>query len=169
MRRHDEVKVSLFKIGLGLLVAGIIWTALIFDEAEKMHDSVLLKHNTSFGLESEFVGEDVGFYKIHMVEFAGEEVFIQVLDAKDNVIREEKIQTRMSVGYFDFAEDGVYKVKVLNISKASVELQVEFGNTNSKKMTPSGVLILVGAVTMMVMAYIRIKNYKIEQPEENIS
>ena len=169
MLHHDEVKVSLLKIGLGLLVAGIIWTALIFDEAEKAYDSVLLKQNTSFELESEFVGEDIGFYKIHMIEFAGEEIFIQVLDTKDNVVQEEKIQTRMSVGYFDFDEDGIYKIKISNISKAPVELQLEFGNTNSKKMAPSGILILVGAVTIMVMSYIRIKNYKIEQPEENIS
>ena len=147
----------------------MVWTALIFDESEKVFDTVLLKENRSFELKSEFVGEDIGFYKIHMTEFTGEEIFIQILDTKDNVIQEEKIQTRMSVGYFNFDEDGTYKVKVTNISKTPVDLQLEFGNTNSKKMTPSGILILAGAVTIMAMSYIKIKNYKIEQPEENIS
>ena len=36
-------------------------------------------------------------------------------------------------------------------------------------MIPAGVLILVGAVVVMVMSYFKIKNYNIEQPDENIS
>ena len=44
-------------------------------------------------------------------------IFVQVLDTKDNVIQEQKIQTKMSVGYFDFIEDGTYTVKITNISK----------------------------------------------------
>ena len=36
-------------------------------------------------------------------------------------------------------------------------------------MIPAGILILVGAVTMIVMSYLKIKNYNIEQPDENIS
>jgi len=33
----------------------------------------------------------------------------------------------------------------------------------------SGITVLVGALIMMIMAYVKIKNYNIEQPEENIS
>jgi hypothetical protein len=36
-------------------------------------------------------------------------------------------------------------------------------------MIPAGVLILVGAITIIVISYLKIKNYKIEQPDENIS
>ena len=75
----------------------------------------------------------------------------------------------MSVGYFDFNEDGMYLVKITNISKNSIDIQTEFGNTNSQKMLPSGIIVLVGAIVMMIMSYMKIKNYKIEQPEENIS
>ena len=75
----------------------------------------------------------------------------------------------MSVGYFDFNEDGIHTIKVTNISKNPIDLQVEFGNTNSQKMVIAGVLILVGAVVMMIMSYMKIKNYNIEQPDENIS
>jgi len=163
------VKVSLFKLGLGLAIIGIVWISFIFVETEKTHDTILLKQSNSFELKSEFTGIDIGFYRVHMPEFTGEEVFVQILDAKDNVIQEEQIQTKMSVGYFDFSEDGTYTVKVTNISKNQINLQVEFGNTNSQQMIPAGVLILVGAVTMIVMSYLKIKNYKIEQPDENIS
>jgi len=163
------VKVSLFKLGLGLTIIGIIWISFIFVETEKTNDIILLKQSDSFELMSEFTGADIGFYKVYMPEFAGEKVFVQILDTKDNVIQEERIQTKMSVGYFDFNEDSTYTIKVTNISKNQINLQVEFGNTNSQQMIPAGVLILIGAITIIVMSYLKIKNYKIEQPDENIS
>ena len=104
-----------------------------------------------------------------MPEFAGEEIFVQILDTKENVIAEQMVQTKLSVGYFDFNEDGEYTIKITNIAENSIDVQIEFGNTNSQKMLPSGIMVLVGALVMMIMSYIKIKNYKIEQPEENIS
>ena len=162
------MKVSLFKLGLGLTIIGIIWISFVFAETEKTQGTILLKQSNSFELKSEFTGVDIGFYRVYMPEFAGEEVFVQILDTKDNVIREELIQTKMSVGYFDFYEDGTHTIKVTNISKNQINLQVEFGNTKSQEMTPAGILILAGAVTMIVRSYLKIKNYKIEQPDENI-
>lgn len=104
-----------------------------------------------------------------MPEFTGEEVFVQILDISDNVIQEQVIQTRMSVGYFDFVGNGEYTVKVTNLAKNQVSLEVEFGNTNSKEMIPPGIMVLVGSISMIVMSYLKIKNYKIAQPDENIS
>ena len=95
----------------------MIWISFIFDETEKMHDSSLLKQSNSLKLESEFIGTDIGFYKLYMPEFTGEELFIQILDTNNNVIQEQKVQTKMSVGYFDFDTDGSYAIKITNISK----------------------------------------------------
>ena len=163
------MKVSLFKLGLILAIVGIVWTAFIFDETEKKYDSIILKESSSFETKSEFSGVDIGFFKLYMPEFAGEEVFVQILDPKKNVIAEQMVQTKMSVAYFDFNEDGKYTMKITNIVKNSINLQIEFGNTNSQKMLPSGIMVLVGALIMMGTSYLKIKNYKIEQPEENIS
>jgi len=157
------------KLGLGLTIIGIIWISFIFVETEKIQDTILLKQSNSFELKLEFTGADIGFYRIYMPEFSGEEVFVQILDTKDNVIQEEEIHTKMSVGYFDFNEDGTHTVKITNISKNQINLQVEFGNTNSLQMIPAGILILVGSLIMIAMSYLKIKNYKIEQPDENIS
>ena len=55
------------------------------------------------------------------------------------------------------------------LQKIQIDIQIEFGNTNSQKMLPSGIMVLVGALMMMIMSYMKIRNYKIEQPEENIS
>jgi len=102
-------------------------------------------------------------------EFGGEKIFVQILDPKNNVIQEEKIQTKMSVGYFDFSKNGMHTIKITNISKNQIDLQVEFGNTNSQEMIPAGILIVIGTVMIIVISYMKIRNYKIEQPDENIS
>jgi hypothetical protein len=163
------VKISLFKLGLVLIIVGIVWISFIFVQTEKTHNVILLKQSNSFESKLEFTGADIGFYKVYMPEFTGEEVFVQILDTQANVIQEERIQTKMSVGYFDFNEDGTYTVKATNISKNSINIQIEFGNTNSQEMIPAGVMMLVGAVTIMIMSYLKLKNYKIAQPDENIS
>lgn len=163
------MKISPFKIGLVLVIVGMVWTAFIFDETEKKNDSILLKESNSFETKLEYSGEDIGYFKLYMPEFAGEGIFVQVLDPKDNVIAEQMVQTKLSVAYFNFNENGEYTLKITNIAKKSIDIQTEFGNTNSQKMLPSGIMVLVGALVMMIMSYMKIKNYNIEQPEENIS
>lgn len=151
------------------MILGVVWISFIFVETEKIYDEILLKQSNSFESKLDFTGADIGFYKVYMPEFSGEEIFVQILDTHDNIIQEERIQTKMSVGYFEFNENGTYTVKVTNISKNSINMQVEFGNTNSQEMIPAGVLILVGAVTIIAMSYLKLKNYNMAQPDENIS
>ena len=86
-----------------------------------------------------------------------------------NVIQEQKVNTKFSVAYFDFDKNGVYTIKVLNISENSIDLQIEFGDTHSQKMIIPGIMILIGSLIMMLISYLKIKNYNIEQPDENIS
>ena len=163
------MKVSAFKIGFVLVVIGMIWVSVIFNETEKNHDSVILKKSNSMESKLEFIGEDIGYYKVYMPEFTRENVFVQILDKNLNVIQEQKINTKFSVGYFDFDKDGIYTMKVSNISENSIMLQTEFGNTNSEKMVAPGIMILLGSVIIMFTSYLKIKNYNIEHPDENIS
>ncbi|WP_428324934.1 hypothetical protein [Nitrosopumilus sp.] len=163
------MRISPFKIGLALVIVGMIWISIIFADTEKSFEEAILKQSSSFEIKSQFTGTDIGFYKAYMPEFAGEEIFVQILDVKENVIQEQIIQTKMSVGYFDFNEDGVYTIKVTNLAKNQINLEVEFGNTDSKDMIPPGIMILVGSISMIVMSYLKIKNHKMAQPDENIS
>ena len=84
----------LFKIGLALIIIGMIWVSIIFNETEKIHDSILLKQSNSIEIESEFLDGSIGYYKVYMPEFSGEEVFVQVLDTSGNVIQEKKVHTK---------------------------------------------------------------------------
>ena len=163
------MKVSAFKVGLVLVVIGMIWVSVIFNETEKNHEETTLKKSNSIESKLGFTGIDIGYYKIYMPEFTDENVFVQILDTNLNIIQEEKVNTKFSVGYFDFDKDGTYTIKVSNISEKSVDVQIEFGNTHSQKMIAPGIMILVGSLLMMLISYLKIKNYNIEQPDENIS
>ena len=163
------MKVSVFKIGMALIIIGMIWVSVIFNETEKIHDGALLKKSTSIESKLGFTGTDIGYYKIYMPEFTDENVFVQIQDTNLNIIQEQKVNTKFSVGYFDFDKDGTYTIKVSNISEKSVDVQIEFGDTHSQKMVAPGIMILVGSLLMMLISYLKIKNYNIEQPDENIS
>lgn len=163
------MKISLIKIGITLSVIGIIWTTMIFLEGDRISEEFMLESLNSHNIKLDFEGKDIGYYKIFMPEYSGEELFIQVLDNNKNIISEQSVNTKMSVGYFNYERSEKYTVKIVNISKNSINLQVEFGNTNSQNMIPSGIMIVVGAIMIMLASYLKLKNYKIEHPDENIS
>ncbi len=163
------MKVSLFKIGIILSVIGMIWISVVFLERDKISEDFLLESSSSQSIKMDFVGKDIGYYKIFMPEFSGEEIFVQVLDDDKNIISEQSVHTKMSVGYFDFENSGKYLINIANISKNSINMQIEFGNTNSQNMISSGIIIVVGAVMIILASYMKLKNYRLEQPDENIS
>ena len=163
------MELSLFKLGVVLIIIGIMWIGIIFNGTEKTQDIFQIKQSNSVESKIKLSGEEIGFYKIYLPEFLGEQVFIQILDTQGNVIQEEKIQTKMSVGYFDFTDDGIYTMKVTNISKNLIEVQTEFGNTSSQEMIPAGILVMIGCVTVLVMSYFKLANYNIAHPDEKIS
>ncbi|NOS61946.1 MAG: hypothetical protein HOO66_02750 [Nitrosarchaeum sp.] len=163
------MKISLFKIGVVLSVIGMIWISFVFLQGDRISEEVVLKSTNSHDIELNFNGKGIGYYKVFMPEFVGNQVFVQILDRNQNIISEEIVQTKMSVGYFDFGKSGIYTIKITNPSENQINLQVEFGDANSENMISSGVMILVGAIMIIVSSYMKLKNYNIEQPDENIS
>jgi len=163
------LKISLFKIGIILSVIGMIWISLVFVEGEKITEQFLLEPSNSHNVNLDFQGNGIGYYKIFIPEYLGYEIFVQVLDNNKNIISEQTIHTKMSVGYFEFERNGKYTISVSNISKEKINMQVEFGETNSENMIPSGIMILVGIILIISMSFMKLKNYRIEHPDENIS
>ena len=98
------MRLSLFKLGLVLIIGGSLWISFVFNESEKTRNTFLITQSNSISLELELMGNEIGYYKIFMPEFDSYELFIQIRDDKDNIIQEEVIQTKMSVGYFDFSK-----------------------------------------------------------------
>lgn len=152
-----------------LSIVGIIWISIVFLQGDRISEEFLLEPSESYKLDMSFAGEDIGYYKVFMPNFAGDEVFVQVLDDVGNVISEQSIHTKMSVMYFDHEKIGKYSTKILNVSENPIIIQVEFGDTNSHEMIPAGILILIGVVVIILASYMKLKNYKIAQPDENIT
>lgn len=163
------MRVSPFRIGLVLIVVGAAWLGVTFAGTEKTADSILLRPSTSGEVGIELAGPSLGYYRIHMPGFAGDGIFVQILDPYGNIIQEEAVETRLSVGYFDFADSGEYRIKAANISEKMIIVEVEIGGADSREMIPSGIMLIAGVLIMMAVAYYKIKNYSTAQPDENIS
>ena len=146
----------------------MIWISLVFLQGDKISEEIVLKSSNSHDVELSFNGKGVGYYKIFMPEFVRDKVFVQILDENQNIISEENVHTKMSVGYFDFEKSGTYTAKITNPTENQINLQVEFGDASSVTMIPPGVMILIGAVMIIVVSYLKLKNYNIEQPDKNI-
>jgi hypothetical protein len=146
----------------------MIWISFVFLQGDKISEETILESSNSLDVKLNLEGIGVGYYKVFMPKFSGEQIFVQILDKNQNIISEESVQTKMSVGYFDFEKSGIYTVKVTNPSKNQINLQVELGDAGSEVMIPPGIMILVGAVMIIILSYMKLKNYKIEQPDKNI-
>ena len=160
---------SLFKIGIILSIIGIIWTSMIFVESNKISEEFTLESQHSHKIQLNFEGGGIGYYKIFMPEYLGYEIFVQVLDEDENIILEKNVETKMSVSYFDFDQSGKYTINIVNMQKYPIDIQIELGNTRAEEMIYSGIMTFVGGIIIVISSFIKLKNYKIEHPDENIT
>jgi len=159
----------LFKIGIILSVIGIIWTSIIFVESNKISEEFTLESQHSHKIQLNFEGEGIGYYKILMPEFLKYKIFVQVLDESGNIISEKNVETKMSVSYFDFDQSGKYTVNIVNILKHPIGIEIELGNTKVEEMVYSGIMTFVGGIIIVISSFFKLKNYRIEHPDENIT
>jgi hypothetical protein len=159
---------SIFKIGIAMTVIGMVWLGVVFNEGDRVSENFSVKPSSTVEVEMEFAGQDIGYYRIFMPEFSGTGVFVQILDDNYNVISDGTVETKMAVAYFDF-EGGMYVAKITNLSDDQMNLQVEFGDTNGREMVIPGIITLVGGLMIVFAIYIKLRDYRMAQPDENIS
>jgi hypothetical protein len=75
----------------------------------------------------------------------------------------------MSVSYFDFNQGGEYTINVVNTLEYPIDIQIELGDTSVEEMIFSGIMCLVGGIIIVIASFIKLRNYKIEHPDENIT
>ena len=147
----------------------MVWLSVVFLEGDRTLENFSLKSSESAQIQMYFEGKDIGYYKIFMPEFSGEGVFVQILDQDHNVISDGIVETKMSVGYFDFEQSGAYVAKITNLSNDQMNLEVELGDTNGREMVMPGIVTLAGGLMIVITLYIKLRDYRIEQPDEKIS
>ncbi len=158
---------SFFKIGLILSIIGVVWVGFAFLDSEKISQSFHLSTAQTLSFDLELKNQGIGFYKVSM-QSSKDSVMIQILDSRENIIADKKIETKMAVNFFDFQYSEVYTIKVTNLSDHSIPIIVEFGDTNVSNMINPGIILFCGIIMMLITGYIKLKNYKIAQPDEKI-
>ncbi len=159
---------SLFKIGLILSIIGVVFAGYVFSSGDIISQTFILNSEQTESLELELEGSGISFYKVSLPDL-GDSVFIQIVDSHHNVIVDKKIETKTAVNYFDFENSDKYTLRVTNLSENQIPVQIEFGDTSVSQLRYPGIILFVGIVLMMISGYRRLKNYKIAQPDENIS
>ena len=162
------MRLTLFKISILLIIIGASGTGVVFSEAERVTEIMLLKQNESDDISMFFEANDIGYHKVTIPEFEGQGVFYRIVDENYDTISKGIVETKMSIRYFDVKETGVYTMVMTNLAQEKMNYEVEIGSTNAIIISiPAGVMF-VGGLLLLFASYMKLKNYRIEQPDENI-
>ena len=162
------MKLTLFKISILLVIIGASGTGIIFSEAERTLQSMLLKQIESDEISQYFEAGDIAYHKISIPEFEGQGVFYRIVNEDYDTISKGIAETKMSIRYFDVKESGAYTIILTNLAQEKMNYEVEIGSTNSLMISlPAGVMF-VGGLLLLFASYMKLKNYRIEQPDEKI-
>lgn len=162
------MKLTLFKISILLIIIGASGTGIIFSEAERTLQLMSLKQTESDQISMFFEENDIGYVTIIIPEFQGQGVYFRIVDENYDTISKGIAETKMSIRYFDVKESGIYNIVLTNLAQEKMNYEVEIGSTNSIMISmPAGVMF-VGGLLLLFSSYIKLKNYNIEQPDENI-
>ena len=162
------MRLTLFKISILLIIIGASGTGVVFSEAERVIEIMLLKQNESDDISMFFEANDIGYHKVTIPEFEGQGVFYRIVDENYDTISKGIVETKMSIRYFDVKETGVYTMVMTNLAQEKMNYEVEIGSTNAIIISiPAGVMF-VGGLLLLFASYMKLKNYRIAQPDENI-
>ena len=162
------MRLSLFKISILLIIIGASGTGIIFSDADRTTMNISLKQTESEEIGMFFEANDIGYHRITVPEFQGQGVYYRIVDENFDTITKGIAETKMSIRYFDVKEAGVYTIVVTNLAQDTMNYEVEIGSTNALMISiPAGVMF-AGGLSLLFTSYMKLRNYKIAQPDENI-
>ena len=162
------MRLSLFKISILLVIIGASGTGIIFSESDKIQQVMTLNQTEFNEVSLFFEAEDIAYYKITIPEFEGQGVFYRIVDDDQNTISKGISETKMSIRYFDVKESGVHTMIVTNLSQESMKYEIEIGSTDANKIIIPAGIMFVGGLLLLFTSFMKLKNYRTEQPDENI-
>ena len=162
------MRLSLFKISILLVIFGASGTGIIFSESDKIQQVMTLNQTEFNEVSLFFEAEDIAYYKITIPEFEGQGVFYRIVDEDQNTISKGISETKMSIRYFDVKESGVHTMIVTNLSQESMKYEIEIGSTDANKIIIPAGIMFVGGLLLLFTSFMKLKNYRTEQPDENI-
>jgi len=162
------MRLSLFKISILLVIIGTSGTGIIFSEADKSHQFMTLRQTESDQLSLYFEAGDIGYHKITIPEFEGQGVFYRIVNEDYDTVSKGISDTKMSIRYFDVKESGIHTMILTSFSQEKMSYEIEIGSTDANRiMIPAGIMF-VGGLLLLFTSFMKLKNYRTEQPDENI-
>ena len=159
---------SIFKISILLIIIGASGTGIIFSEADRTSELISLKQTESDQISMFFEENDIGYFTITNPEFQGQGVYYRIVDENYDTISKGIAETKMSIRYFDVKESGIYTIVLTNLAQEKMNYEIEIGSTNALIISiPAGVMF-VGGLLLLFSSYMKLRNYRIAQPDENI-
>ena len=162
------MRLSIFKISILLIIIGASGTGIIFSEADRSSQLMSLKQTESDQIGMFFEENDIGYFTITISEFQSQGVYYRVVDENFDTISKGIAETKMSIRYFDVKESGIYTIILTNLAQEKMNYEIEIGSTNALIISiPAGVMF-VGGLLLLFSSYMKLRNYRIAQPDENI-
>ena len=149
------------------MIVSTVWIGFALVNSHGITKDFALNVAQTGSVEINLSGE-LAFYKVSLPELE-DTVFVQILDPNGNIISDKKLETKQAINYFDIKQNGLYLLKITNITERSLPIQIQIGQINADEFSYPGIILIIGVLLMVVSGYIKLKNYKIAQPDENIS
>jgi len=162
------LQISLFYIGILLIITGSIGAGIILSEATKSSDSFLLDNSNANSISIKLKGSGIGFYLISSDSYQNN-ILAKVVDSHGNFLDIRKITNKVTIDYFRFEHDEQVTLEVTDLSDKSVHLSTIVGDTNVQEIMYPAILIFLGSIILIFSGYNKLRNYITEHPDENNS
>lgn len=163
-----KLQISLFYVGILLIITGSIGAGIILSEANKSTISFSLYSLDVNSVPVKVKGDGIGFYLISSTSYQNN-ILAKVVDSHGNFLDIRKITNKVTVDYFHFEHDDQVTLELTNLSDKPVKLAVTIGDTKIQEITFPAVSIFAGALILVFSGYRKLRNYITEQPDENKS
>jgi hypothetical protein len=162
-----RIPLSIFKIGLFLVLMGSIVTGVAFSGTIKDSKNVTLDRLDSTRISVDLNGNGLGFYVISTNSY-NNVLLAKILDSHGNYIDMKRITNKITVNYFQFDKTGKYTLEITNFADKPVDLTTQIGDTGFQDFVVSAIIVLLGTILLMFAGYRKLKAYITAQPDEKI-
>ncbi len=163
-----RLPISLFYIGIILIISGSIWAGIILSEANKSVDSFHLGNSEVGTTSLKVQGNGIGFYLISSESYQNN-ILAKVIDSHGNFLDIRKITNKVTVDYFHFEHNDQVTLELTNLSDNPVQLSITIGDTRVSEIMLPAILILAGVLILVFSGFKKLRNYITEHPDENNS
>lgn len=163
-----RLKISLFYIGIILIIAGSIWAGILLYETNKNTSDFLLDSSEADSTSIKLNGNGIGFYLISSESYQNN-ILAKVIDSHGNFLDIRKITNKVTVDYFRFEHNDQVTLELTNLSDKPVQLSTTIGDTRVSEIMLPAILIFTGAMILIFSGFKKLRNYITEHPDENNS